>query len=109
MIVELYAVAWQYRDRDNRDAETEPFTPWFLDQEKAQVICDEKNAVKIEELRKKNAKEALHVAMEHKKYDLLVAAGLQEPYEYEGDWKPFVQTALDEPAVLVYAELENGE
>ncbi len=47
MIVELYAVAWQYRDSDNRDAHGEPFTPWFLDEQQAQTICDRTKPVDV--------------------------------------------------------------
>lgn len=104
MIVEIYAVAWQYRDRDNRDAETEPFTPWFLDKQAAQDICDEKNKEKMKAMTVTNAKEVRKKDRDNLEYEALVAAGFRLPRKR---LTPFVQTRYDEPAIMVYAELEG--
>lgn len=101
-MVTIYAVAREYRDRDNYMATSKPVSDWYLVKAEAQLLCEKMNKPLLVELEQKNRREVESINRENKEYEALVAAGLREPRE---PFKPWYYTSLEEGFVIVKAQL----
>lgn len=105
--MQIFAVARVYLDRDSYKAVSKPHSNWFITEEVAQAVCDKLNAPLWEDLEKSNKYRIEKANKENLEYEALVAVGLRVPREKSP--VVWVETALEEPYIVIEADLEGLE